>query len=129
MLVWGGKVGGQIIGNGAAYDPVADTWTTISAVNAPTARSGHGVVWTGQEMLIFGGETSLGSTSDGAAYDPATDKWRPLSNVGAPLARSGATTVWSGSELLVFAGLDNGQPLASLQRLNPQPNWYLYRKP
>ena len=31
--------------------------------------------------------------------------------------------------MLVFAGLSNGQPLASLQSLNPQPTWYLYRKP
>jgi len=129
LLVWGGKAGGQWLGDGAAYDPVIDAWSAITAVNAPAARSGHGAVWTGQEMLIFGGETLSGTTADGAAYDPATDKWRPLSSAGGPQPRSGATLAWSGSELVVFAGIANGQPLAALQRLNPQPNWYLYRKP
>ena len=80
-------------------------------------------------MIIFGGETSSGTAADGAAYNPTTDHWRALSAAGAPLPRSGAAAAWSGAELLVFAGLSGGQPQAALQRLNPQPPWYLYRKP
>jgi N-acetylneuraminic acid mutarotase len=129
MIIWGGSAGGAPLGDGAAYDPVADAWATLSQTNAPTARASHGAVWTGQEMLVFGGETVSGSAADGAAYNPATDSWRPLSTGGAPLARSGASAVWSGAEFIVFAGLSGGQPVAALQRLNPQPPWYLYRKP
>ena len=80
-------------------------------------------------MIIFGGETTAGTVGDGAAYNPATAQWRPLSALGNPTPRSGATTIWSGSELIVFGGLSNGQPIAALQLLNPQPTWYLYRKP
>ena len=129
MLIWGGTAGGSFLGEGAAYNPGTDTWSPITPANAPTARSDHAAVWTGQEMLIWGGETSSGTIADGAAYDPVADKWRPLSHDGAPQPRSGATAVWSGSELIVFGGQANGQPVGTLQRLNPQPNWYLYRKP
>jgi len=129
LLVWGGQAGNAFLGDGAAYDPVADQWSALSLTNAPTPRAAQSAVWTGQEMLVFGGETASGTVNDGAAYNPVADQWRPLSGGGLPQARSGATAVWSGVELLCFGGLDNGVPLATLQRLNPQPAWYLYRKP
>lgn len=129
MLVWGGQSGNTLLADGAGYDPVANLWSPITTSNAPTARAGHGAVWTGQEMIIFGGETAAGTVGDGAAYSPATGLWRPLGGQGNPLPRSSATTLWSGSQLIVFGGLSNGQPLAALQSLNPQPAWYLYRKP
>jgi len=129
MLVWGGVNAGAFVGDGAAYDPVADTWIPLAALNAPTARAQAAVVWTGVEMIVFGGETAVGAAADGAAYDPAADKWRPLSGGGGPLARSGASAAWTGAELALFAGSSNGTALGSLQRLNPQPAWYLYRKP
>jgi N-acetylneuraminic acid mutarotase len=128
MLVWGGFSGSAPLGDGAAYDPAADSWSPLSLTKAPSARYSHSAVWTGQEMLVFGGETSSGTASDGAAYNPATDSWRTLATAGAPLARSGAAAAWSGTQFLVFAGLSGGQPLAALQLLNPQPPWFLYRK-
>lgn len=129
LLVWGGQGGGNFLGDGAAYDPLADAWSPINLTNGPTGRSAHSAVWSGQEMLVFGGEAFLGTLADGAAYDPVAGTWRPLSGTGSPQARSSATAAWSGSELLVFGGTDNGTPVSSLQRLNPQATWYLYRKP
>lgn len=133
LVVWGGKSGnGTPLADGAAYDPSTDTWSAISASGAPSARHSHVAVWTGFEMLVFGGETAAGTTASGGAYDPATDSWRPLTTAGSPVARSSTVGVWTGSELLVFGGLSTSSPLtpiASLQRLNPQPTWYLFRKP
>ena len=133
MIVWGGKgSGGSPLSDGASYNPTAGTWTALSTVNAPAARHGHVAQWTGAEMLILGGETAGGTTATGAAYDPATDQWRTLPTLGNPVARSGSVGVWSGSELIVFGGLSSSSPvtpIASLQRLNPQPTWYLFRKP
>lgn len=129
LLIWGGANGGARLGDGAAYDPAANTWTTLTSSGAPTARSAHAAVWTGQEMLVFGGETSNGTSGDGAAYNPTANTWRPLSTAGNPDARSGAACAWTGTALLLFGGFQNGTPLASLQSLNPQPTWYLYRKP
>ena len=132
MLVWGGQNGGTPLGDGAAYDPAANTWTPLPTLGAPTARSGHVTVWTGSELLISGGATAGGPVASGGAYDPAAGQWRTLSDVGQPVARSGGAGVWSGSELLVFGGLTSSSPsipTGAPQRLNPQPTWYLYRKP
>lgn len=129
MLVWGGQGSGNFLADGAAYDPIGDAWTPIVNTNAPAGRSAHSAVWSGQEMLVFGGDSYLGALGDGAAYDPALGKWRPLSGAGSPPARSGAVTCWDGTEMLVFGGQANGSPVASLQKLNPQPTWYFYRKP
>jgi len=129
MLVWGGQNNNGLLADGASFDPVRNVWSPLPSANAPTARTGHGAVWTGQEMIIFGGETAAGTVGDGAAYNPTTSQWRPLTVQGNPMPRSGAITVWSGTQLIVFGGLSNGQPIAALQLLNPQPTWYLYRKP
>lgn len=132
MIVWGGKSGGTPLDNGATYDPVNNLWTPLPAAGAPTPRFGHVAVWTGTEVLIFGGENAGGPLATGGAYDPATNKWRTLSATGQPLARTVGSGVWSGTELLVFGGLTSSAPstpIASLQRLNPLPTWYLYRKP
>ncbi|MFT4588139.1 MAG: hypothetical protein ACI8QF_002239 [Limisphaerales bacterium] len=129
MIIWGGRRAGTFLNDGASYDPIADTWTALPAVSAPGGRADSGAVWTGSEALVWGGEGAAGSLASGGAYNPATDAWRLLSNGGGPIARSGAGTVWSGSELLVYGGRSNGSPVAALQRVNPQPTWYFYRKP
>jgi N-acetylneuraminic acid mutarotase len=129
MIIWGGRNGGVLANDGAAYDPATDKWSALPGTGAPSAREGHIAVWTGAEMIVLGGTDSSGVVATGAAYNPATGKWRPLTNPGSPVARTSATAAWTGTEVLVFGGQDNSQPVASLQRLSPQPAWYFYRKP
>jgi N-acetylneuraminic acid mutarotase len=129
MIVWGGRNGSAYFSDGAAYDPASDSWSALAGANAPSARSDHNAVWNGSEMIVLGGANASGALATGAAYDPVADKWRSLTNHGSPVARSGAGAVWSGTEVLVFGGQANGQPVAALQKLNPQPAWYFYRKP
>ncbi len=128
LIVWGGRNGSSFLGDGALYDPATDAWTTLPTAGAPSARAGHVALWTGSEMLVFGGEDGNGTVATGAAYDVTANKWRTLNSSGNPTARSEAKAVWSGTELLIFGGKANGQPVAALQRLNPQPAWYFYRK-
>jgi hypothetical protein len=80
-------------------------------------------------MIVFGGQSAAGSLATGGAYTPAAPSWRALTTEGNPQARSRPTTAWTGTELLVFGGQDGATPVAALQRLNPQPTWYFYRKP
>ena len=129
LLVWGGRSGDAVRNDGAAYDPESDEWSPLPMAGAPAPRAGHLAAWTGQEMLIFGGDTAGGPTATGGAYDPASGTWRALSGAGSPRARTEAAGAWSGAELLVFGGRVQGVPVAALQRLNPQPAWYFYRKP
>jgi hypothetical protein len=128
MLIWGGENAGVPLGDGAAFDPVANAWETLFTNSAPTGRFNHVALWTGQEMLILGGSTGSAELSSGAAYDPATAVWRPLSGAGNPQARTEATAAWTGTEILIFGGKAQGQCVACLQRLVPQPVWYFYRK-
>ena len=128
LLVWGGIGPGGLLGDGAAYNPLTDTWTPLASTNAPIPRMSHNAVWTGAEMVVYGGETAGGTTATGGAYDPLMDKWRVLGNPGAPQARSEAMAAWTGSEIIFFGGLNNVSPLSALQRLMPQPTWYLFRK-
>lgn len=132
VLVWGGKLGGVPLNSGAAYDPVANAWEPLPTAGAPVARHGHVAVWTGEEMVVYGGQTGPSANSalaTGGAFNPATGQWRPLATGGAPVARTQATGAWTGTELLVFGGTAGGAPVGTLQRLNPQPTWYFYRKP
>jgi len=129
MIVWGGQQSGVFLGDGAAYNPATDTWTALPSTGAPVARANHVAVWTGTEMLIYGGEDNTGSLSSGAAFDPAKNTWRTLDTATGAVARTGSTAAWSGSQLVIFGGLSAGTPIASLQRLTPQPAFYFFRKP
>jgi hypothetical protein len=104
-IVWGGADGTQEFADGAAYDPVTDTWRMIA--ESPLAARWGGGVWTGSEVLVVagasGGDRVTGNGvfahADGAAYDPATDTWRSLPD--GP-AHPGATPVWTGDRLIEF---------------------------
>jgi hypothetical protein len=128
MIVWGGQNGGVALGDGAVFDPLANSWTPISLNNAPAARFNHSALWTGQEMLIMDGSDGSTELSSASAYNPATDQWRTLSNSGNPLARTQGGAVWTGTQAVVFGGQAGGQPVAALQTLVPQPTWYFYSK-
>ncbi len=128
LIVWGGRSGESPLNDGAAYNATANVWQALSSSSAPAARYDHAAVWSGSEMLIVGGANASGVLSTGAAYDPVTDLWRALSNGGNPLARSQSVMVWSDTEIIVFGGWSGTQPVATLQRLIPQPAWSFYRK-
>jgi hypothetical protein len=115
MLVWGGykevSSGGTtnyvVFGDGAAYDPGNDTWSSLSAVGAPEPRSWHAGVWTGTRLLIWGGARDPGSThvlATGGLYDPASDTWEATAECGAAVASRSFASAWTGKELIVVRG-------------------------
>lgn len=108
LIIWGGfRYSGvwTAYNDGARYNPVTDTWTSMSSTNAPSPRHDHTGVWTGTELLVWGGaDASSHYFNDGARYDLATDTWAPMSVAGAPQPRACHASVWTGSELLVWGG-------------------------
>jgi hypothetical protein len=112
MIIWGGMHGGPMptnYGNGAIYEPDGDTWSPISSVNAPTARSGHSAIFTGTQMIIWGGgsdDAAYNRTyyNTGAIYNPTNDTWTTMSNINAPAVRSGYSMISTGSKLIVWGG-------------------------
>jgi hypothetical protein len=106
LLVWGGWSGRSgseflegFLGDGAAYDPVSDSWRSLPP--APIDARAPLSVWTGREMLVWGTSVRVEDRPrDGAAYDPTTDSWRPIAE--APIELTDATAVWTGTEMIVF---------------------------
>ncbi len=111
MIVWGGSYNyydnGMVLSaynsDNHKYNPLTDSWTSISGTNQPEPRSGATSVWTGSEMIIWGG----GSNS-GGIYNPESDTWRAVSQSNSPEARSSHTAVWTGERMIVWGGVDPG---------------------
>ena len=101
--MWGGESSdsGPALGDGAAFDPVTNSWRSIAA-SPLTPRGFHVAAWTGEEMLIVGGN----GERDGAAYNPATDSWRPIEEspllVGPSSVMESPGAVWTGQELVIW---------------------------
>lgn len=112
MIVWGGYVDGQpfFLGDGAAYEPATDTWSPLSAVNAPSAREGHVALWTGSKMVVWGGADLQAMSLQGAVYDPSTDTWTPMSTSGQPTPRVLHSMVWTGKRVAVWGGIAGQSP-------------------
>jgi hypothetical protein len=110
VLVWGGRsktnLGFEIpLNDGAIYDIDSHVWTPISTINAPSRRSRHVGLWTGQEFVVLGGQLpGANELLDGNRYNPETNSW------GTPFQLSTAVTymsvIRSGNELILY-GRDN----------------------
>lgn len=105
VVIWGGDGGDPVVSvplaDGAAYDPVNDTWRMLPV--APVdGRQPLVSVWTGSEMLVWGAGPNRDANTvlDGGAYDPAADTWSTLPD--APLQINDGHAVWTGSEMIVF---------------------------
>src|SRR4029077_307814 len=101
---------------GRRYDPLTDTWTTISTVGAPPVTSAGTVTWTGSSMFVWGGCCYVNT---GALYNPALDSWTPISTTNAPTGRSLHTAVWTGRVVVVWGGFDGTTYLSSGGRYDP----------
>ncbi len=113
MVIWGGAGdtpnGYANLDTGGRYDPVADTWTATSTVNAPQERDSPSAVWTGSAVVVWGGGTGVNTAqyhnlNTGGRYNPVADTWTATSTAGAPSERAGHTALWTGSEMLVWGG-------------------------
>ncbi len=115
MIVWGttGNPGtsvgqpGNLANAGGRYDPQTDTWSPISLVNAPSARHGESVVWTGEELIVWGGffaHDVAALLRTGGRYDPDLNQWTATSIATAPTARRFHTAVSTGETMIVWGG-------------------------
>lgn len=112
MIVAGGSnsytAASGFLVDGKAFDPIANTWTDISAGGAPSVRTITAAVWTGSKMVVHGGYYNDGvnqtTYNTGAIYDPTANTWSALNTAGGPAGRYGHTAVWTGSSALFWGG-------------------------
>ncbi|MBM4370465.1 MAG: hypothetical protein FJ098_02375, partial [Deltaproteobacteria bacterium] len=115
MIVWGGVGSGAYRNDGAAFDPVTNSWGPIFQVLTP--RSEHTAIWTGDRMIVWGGGNGSSVFADGAAYDPVADAWLSLPPAPASFAgRRSHSAVWTGEEMILFGG--NSSPTSSTPLLS-----------
>lgn len=136
MVVWGGYYGGtgvQELNSGTMYDPVADSWSAITTLAAPSVRYLHGAVWTGSKMLVWGGTSGTGAAvtlhNTGGSYDPILNSWSALSVTNSPVARYVPAMAWTGKVMIVVGGIggsiNNVGYLDSGGRYDPNTNSWL----
>jgi N-acetylneuraminic acid mutarotase len=115
MVVWGGyAVFGSPLGTGRRYNPMTDTWATLTTLDAPSPRYGHTAISTGAQMIVWGGDGGTdGIQNSGGRYDPVANTWSPVSLLDAPAPRYWHTAVWSGSRMIVWGGTDASQVLST----------------
>lgn len=118
MIVWGGQrfdaSGGPgmpvTLNTAAKYNPLTDTWTTVTNAFPPSARSKHTAVWAGSpvnRMIVWGGSSDgvTMAVNTGGVYDPASNTWSAATTLtNAPMATSSHRSLWTGSEMIVFGG-------------------------
>lgn len=122
MIIWGGgpSGAGNMTQTGGRYNPTNDTWTATTTVNAPSRRSHHTAVWTGQDMIVWGGVFSDGFQQyfdSGGVYDPVANAWTPTSLVNAPRGRRDHGAVWTGAGMLIWGGNTSSSGSTSTQSL------------
>ena len=118
VYIWGGvgsvNIDSKILlGDGAFYDPLNDSWTPLPQADAPSAREKFSGVWINDKLMIWGGVDGSSSLNDGAIYDPGLDVWSQVTTVNAPSARHEHNMVWTGEKVLVWGGQADNQALAS----------------
>ncbi|HAN59726.1 MAG TPA: hypothetical protein DCQ11_02635 [Gammaproteobacteria bacterium] len=126
MIIWGGFIEGGRTDTGGVYDPVLDSWTSTSTVNAPEARARDNAVWTGDRMIIWSGDSNLYS---GGAYDPDTDSWTAMSTVNAPFGAQYGKATWTGQEVVFWDNSDWGDSTDSGLYNPTSDSWRSFYRP
>jgi len=120
ILIWGGAShsGGTgvnhvdapntLYNDGAIVNPIANTWTAMSTVEAPSARYGHSTVWDGSGLIVWGGKTSTtenATAQDGGRFHPSQEggNWYHMATPSLT-ARAFHTAVWTGEVMIVWGG-------------------------
>lgn len=114
MIVWGGgpNGAGSALMTGGRYDPVNDTWSATSTINAPSKRKNHSAIWTGSEMIVWGGYYSDGYQdyfNTGGVYDPVNNIWQATTLLNSPRGRMDHSAVWTGAKMIIWGG-NSGLP-------------------
>ncbi len=91
---------------GVKYDPIANTWNTMSEINAPDARIGSKAIWTGTEMIIWGGRNNATGTyfNTGSRYNPITNSWITIPVPSGFAGRTDFAIVWTGNQMIIWGG-------------------------
>ncbi len=116
----GGSDGTADLATVEAYDPAADTWTTMPAL--PEPRSDFGVAVTDARLVAVGGTSGGRPLKSVSALDLTTATWTDLPDLGT--ARHGVAVAAVGKTVYAIGGATgagDGQPTSSAEALRLAP--------
>ncbi len=107
LYVIGGDNSAGLLSDLQRYDPVTDTWTTLTSM--PTPRAGAAAAVIDDGIFVIGGRQSTGGPCSGGPYSGAvekydidTDTWSTVAPL--PNPRSDLAAVAHGGKIYVFGG-------------------------
>jgi len=107
LYVIGGDNSAGVLSDLQRYDPVTDTWTTLTSM--PTPRAGAAAAVIDDGIFVIGGRQSTGGPCSGGPYSGAverydvdTDTWSTVAPL--PNPRSDLAAVAHGGKIFVFGG-------------------------
>ncbi len=109
MVIWGGAWS-PFYNDGGSYDPVTNSWTSLSAVSL-VPRYRVSAVWTGSKMIVWGGANDDGYYNDGAVYDLLLNSWTLITTTNAPSQRASHNSAWTGSKMFIWGGGNGAMPI------------------
>jgi hypothetical protein len=130
IVVWGGAKPDRtatttiVVGDGAVYDAVTNTWTPMATRTAPGPRAGMIAFAARGQALVWGGTDhtwdSLGNLTlfrDGAMYEPTRDVWTPISTVNS--AARAENGLWAEEQGLAYLWAGQESPGVKLWTYSP----------
>lgn len=120
-FIFGGlDAAGNVLNDGAIYEPASDSWTVISAnTGSPSGRQLASAVWTGLRVLVVGGTDAASSRAlaDGAKYDPETNSWLALPDLPVGRVEPLLANLSSGQVVVSWGGYSaSGTPQSGGER-------------
>ena len=101
VLATGGtNTTGSVLATVEAYDPSANTWTTMASL--PQPRAGHASVTANGVTYVIGGLVGTGFTPSVLAYAPSTNTWSSVADMGVSALGFGAAVL--GGKIYVAGG-------------------------
>jgi N-acetylneuraminic acid mutarotase len=107
LYVIGGENSAGVLSDLQRYDPVTDTWVTLTSM--PTARAGAAAAVIDDGIFVIGGRQSTSGPCSGGPYmgtvekyDVDTDTWSTVAPL--PNPRSDLPAVAHGGKIFVFGG-------------------------
>lgn len=123
IYVIGGEVNQVVSGDVLIYEPVSNTWTTLSTPKpTPVANTSAAVI--DGRIYIAGGTIQNGSpTTALEVFDTTTGQWETLASTSQPVAGHGFAAL--GSQLYLFGGATNKGITSASERYDIATNtWH-----
>jgi N-acetylneuraminic acid mutarotase len=122
----GGETTTGVTGAVTRYNPLSDTWESLSPKPLPVADIGAAVV--GGKIYVPGGRTLSGQpTNDLEIYNPRQDRWEKGASL--PFAISGYAIATIEGKIYLFGGWDGKDYLSSVFEYDPEQDVWRERTP